>query len=204
MMKNRIVWLDWMKVIGMYFIIAGHILPVGYEYVYVFSVPLFFVISGFLCKHETDDKVFWNKLYHNLILPMFLILTVWFVYNNISYYARHRTFSIEMILLYFLNCIEGKVGYKTQIGGGLGVCWFIYTLILCKLIYQYTFKCKAIQIIVVIACFVIAVLNKESQLLTFNALANTTLAFPLFVGGVFYASYMKKENCKIQYLKELS
>jgi surface polysaccharide O-acyltransferase-like enzyme len=31
--KERIIWIDRMKVIGMYFIIAGHLFPIGYTYI---------------------------------------------------------------------------------------------------------------------------------------------------------------------------
>lgn len=52
MSSSRLVWCDWMKAIGMYFIVAGHFFPIGYKYIYVFNVPLFFILSGFLCKKE--------------------------------------------------------------------------------------------------------------------------------------------------------
>lgn len=181
--RERLIWVDWMKVLGMYFIIAGHINPLGYEYIYVFSVPLFFMISGFLCKYENDTKVFWSKLYRNLLIPIALILAFWFIYNNVSYLIRNGCVGVDIIKLYFINCLEGKVGYKTQIGGGLGVCWFIYTLILCKILFQYTHKVKYIQAIVILICIVLACLNFEYKMLNYNAIANTMLAYPLFVGG---------------------
>lgn len=32
MAKQRLYWIDWMKAIGMFFIIAGHIFLIGNEY----------------------------------------------------------------------------------------------------------------------------------------------------------------------------
>lgn len=55
---ERVVWIDWMKTLGIYFIIAGHCFGPGYKIVYAFSVPLFFVISGFLYKIESVFHVF--------------------------------------------------------------------------------------------------------------------------------------------------
>ena len=46
----RLNWLDWMKVIGMYLIVYGHFSSYGHKFIYTFSVPLFFMISGFLFK----------------------------------------------------------------------------------------------------------------------------------------------------------
>ena len=66
-------WLDWMKAIGIVLIVYGHFFSFYNRYVYVFSVPLFFVISGFLCRRETDTKLFWKKLWYNLVVPLLLI-----------------------------------------------------------------------------------------------------------------------------------
>ena len=71
--QQRIIWVDWMKVLGMYFIIAGHFFPTGYTYIYIFSVPLFFFLSGFLNKKEDNRFTFWRKILYNYLLPLFLI-----------------------------------------------------------------------------------------------------------------------------------
>lgn len=58
---QRYIWLDWMKVIGMYLIICGHLWVPNYLQIYVFSVPAFYIISGFLHKND-DDVSFYNIL----------------------------------------------------------------------------------------------------------------------------------------------
>ena len=54
MTQNRIVWLDWMKVLAILSILWGHFFSPGHLYLYVFSVQVFCVISGFL-KIEVPD-----------------------------------------------------------------------------------------------------------------------------------------------------
>lgn len=58
---RRVNYIDWMKALGMFFIIWGHLNP---EYIkdciYTFSVPSFFVISGFLFK-PSDWQTFCKK-----------------------------------------------------------------------------------------------------------------------------------------------
>ena len=50
-MKERKIWIDWMKVIGMLFIVWGHFTPdLMKNFIYAFNVPLFFFISGGLTK----------------------------------------------------------------------------------------------------------------------------------------------------------
>ena len=45
---KRMVWIDWMKAIGIYLVVLGHFFSVGEKFIYVFHVPLFFLISGFV------------------------------------------------------------------------------------------------------------------------------------------------------------
>lgn len=48
-MKERRIWIDWMKVLGMLFIVWGHFTPnIMHNFIYAFNVPLFFCISGAL------------------------------------------------------------------------------------------------------------------------------------------------------------
>lgn len=183
----------------MYFIIAGHISPLGHEYIYVFSVPLFFVISGFLCKYENNNKIFWVKLYRNLFLPCIIICTLCSCYDLLTLY-RLGSFQWFYIPQRILNCVLGMQGRDSD-AGGLGLCWFIYTLIVCKILYQYTFKSMPVQIFVLICCFITAYLIKYLNYNIYNALINTDLAFPYFVLGrgfrVFHDRYGFSINRKI-------
>lgn len=44
-------WIDWMKALGMFFIVWGHLSPAHLkDVIYAFNVPCFFIISGFLFK----------------------------------------------------------------------------------------------------------------------------------------------------------
>lgn len=47
-MKERVLWIDWIKIIGIYLIVLGHMSAPGNDFIYVFHVPLFFITSGYL------------------------------------------------------------------------------------------------------------------------------------------------------------
>lgn len=170
-----------MKVLGMYFIIAGHIFPIGYEYIYVFSVPLFFMVSGFLCKFVGDSHVFWRKLYRSLVLPCILICTICMLYDIVALVRQH-VFEWPLIPLRLFNMFVGMQG-KNSMAGGLGTCWFIYSLIICKIIYQNTNQKPIVQLFVLLSCIIIAALFKVNECNLYNALLNVSLAYPFFVGG---------------------
>lgn len=181
-----------MKTFGMLFIILGHIMPVGYKYIYVFSVPLFFVISGFLGHAEADHKTFWNKSWRNLILPCIIICLIVYPFEALFTW-RAGTFEWVQIPKHFFNCIIGKQGYKMP-EGGLGVCWFIYTLFLCKLLQQITSKSRAVDIVVICGCIAIAIWYNMSDLHLHNAVVNTTLAYPFYAVGGGYKCMRDTQN----------
>lgn len=118
-------WLDWMKVIGMFTIILGHLFPNGIvPFVYSFSVPLFFVISGFLTNINfiTNGKIYFEKLFKGLIIPYTLIWAL----NVLVYAVIARQVPSDIF--------EKVMGFVFGLEAYIGALWFIYTLILLKVI----------------------------------------------------------------------
>ena len=83
---NRIVWVDWVKALSIFFVVVGH---VGSEslrpFVYAFHVPAFFVISGYLYK-----KAWWVQTLLSFVIPVFCISVLWFL---LSFALLHFDFS---------------------------------------------------------------------------------------------------------------
>ena len=181
--KAHLYWIDWMKVLGMYFIIAGHMFSAGNEYLYTFSVPLFFAISGFLCHHESDNIVFWNKLFRNLILPCLLISLIILALETLARLVTNKMVW-SLIPMRLFNILIGNQG-KGVVGGGIGMCWFIYTLVICKILYQYV-RNKYLQTTIVLLCVAIAIIYNEIGNYLYNSILNVSLAYPAFMGGGFY------------------
>ena len=171
-----------MKAIGMYLIVLGHLYPSGHEYIYVFNVPLFFIISGFLSKKEDNLRLFWTKLWRNLILPCVIICLLMHGYFIVMK-VQQSAFRWEQIPQHVLNCLSGFHG-KSLEAGGLGLCWFIYSLALCKVIQQLLSVHRWIQWAVIAFCIAFSVWYNNESLGWYNAWSNTALAYPMFaVGG---------------------
>lgn len=63
-----------MKTIGIYLIVLGHMFPKpGTIFIYSFSVPLFFFISGFLFSRSETFGSFLIKNIKSLIVPYLFI-----------------------------------------------------------------------------------------------------------------------------------
>ena len=184
---NRLDWIDWMKAIGIYLVVLGHFYSYGEKFIYVFHIPLFFVISGFLNKKETDVQVFWRKLWYNLVIPMLLMAVANFAYHCILQFFK-GVFSPVDAYWFVRNLSFGMVA-------GLDTLWFVYTLILLKIIYQFCHSNKYFYLLTTVMLALAYVYNnndlsmcpffiKES-----SAIVNICLAYPFFAFGVLMRNY---------------
>lgn len=141
-MKERYIWIDWMKVIGMLFIVWGHFFPTySSNWIYAFNVPLFFCISGCL----TNVKMGGAKLFNSLIIPYFIMSIILIPYNYlVSILSGHPNWSdIGRTTLAFILGEQRAVVESTPdivYRPGCGTLWFVYVLALIKLLFNPTHK----------------------------------------------------------------
>lgn len=186
----RYNWIDWMKTIGMYLIILGHFFSIGHKYIYVFSVPLFFILSGFLSKKEESRILFWEKIWHNLLLPMILMVLISAIIEGTMGLAGilFPPITLDDVLSGFWGLM---IGSQKVLAG----CWFIYTLVLLKCILQYTAGLRwasYIHMVLLVAFAFIAVLLENSFVKTeegANSIINVFVAYPFFIFGYYAKSW---------------
>ena len=189
---NRFEWVDWMKALGIYLVVLGHFYSVGEKFIYVFHVPLFFVISGFLNKKETDVMIFWRKLWYNLAVPMLLMAIVNFVYHCILQLCK-GAFSPIDAYWFVRNLAFGMVA-------GLDTLWFVYTLILLKIIYQFCHYDRLLFALTIVLLALASIYNNSNLsgypffLKESNAILDLCLAYPFFAFGVLMRNYKEMLN----------
>ena len=190
--ENRLEWIDWMKAFGIYLIVLGHFYNVGEKFIYVFHVPLFFVISGFLNKKEVDGHLFWKKLWYNLAVPMLIMAVINFAYHSILQFFN-GSFSPTDVYWFVRNVAFGMAS-------GFDSLWFVYTLMLLKIIFQYCLSRKMFYSLSVVM-MVLAYVYTHSDLsgLPFflnepNAVIDVCTAYPFFALGVLLCNYKQMIN----------
>ena len=179
----RYNYIDWMKAIGIFLIVYGHYFSYGDTYIYVFNVPLFFIISGFLYKKETTAKIFWKKLLCNLIIPMLLLIIVVQLYL-LSRKIFNSPITLNEIKDILINIIRGQ--HKQY-----GPCWFIYTLALIKILRFYIpeKKNRIINLTIIPIFLIISYYLSYKGLYLGNAYVNVLLAYPVFAIGEYLQKY---------------
>lgn len=176
----------------MYFIVSGHFFSFGDKYIYVFSVPLFFVISGFLSKKETNLRAFWNKIWFNYAVPLLLISTINYSIGCFDLLIKGK--------LEFMTFVWFVRNVMFGLNAGFGVCWFVYTLILLKIIFQFCPNRNCFYLLTPLMLFFTYVYNHIDLtgypffLKEPNVFVCVFTAYPFFALGVFANQYRNLLN----------
>ena len=144
-MKNeRIQWVDFAKGLAIILVVAGHAIQKNSEiimFIYVFHMPFFFVMAGYLLNIEKwtrNFSEFKSKIQQRLLLPYFLanflFLPLWFIFFR--YFEIFSAYGWE-------NCEPAKVLLAIFIGNNetfgtkllLYPLWFLPCLFFAELIF---------------------------------------------------------------------
>ena len=212
-MKERIEYIDAAKAVGIWMVVMGHSsntivsFPRLVSFIYLFHMPLFFLISGFFFKEpETllgrpgGDKylLYYVKPYvvasFTTIIPV--VICCW-IYN--------LSFVEETSRLLVATC--WGTGWS---GGGqmfsdlpaIGPIWFLLALFWASLFYAMI--CRNAyglnRLIMVIGVFLFGVISSKAVTLPWSLQSGCSAVIYLYMGNVLY----KYKDLVSQHIKELS
>lgn len=192
---ERIVWLDWMKTIAILSIIWGHFFSSGHLYLYVFSVQVFCVISGFLYKKSPNWKTCLQKCFWQLLFPTVVMSTIMHLeaYFRCMAWGQHYEISWPWFFEWLL------LGHRWC----MGPCWYFYSLIIMKLIMQVLPEKKIIYALTFVSLSVGAIYLHTIGFEASNANINVLLCMPFFLIGVFLKQWKSVFNNLHNYLMEV-
>lgn len=185
--RESVNWIDWMKTIAMFLIILGHLSPYYLkDFIYAFSVPSFFVISGFLFKNQQWSK-FWSKNIRGLIIPYSLLsLTIILFFTIVKLYFGG--FELIYFPLSIFACLIGdQNGIESDIG--CQALWFVYTLFLSKITANIIRDRWIIEIMISLLFLSIAFLLNQYGVKVYSSYVNLFVCYPFFTIGYFFKKF---------------
>lgn len=203
-MTERVKWIDFSKVIGIWLVVLGHMGLANdtiINIIYSFHMPLFFFISGYLVKPKSLKNTI-KKNFIALIIPyvIYYVLTwIWWIF--VSYLRHPELFNHEQpVREIFIKPIFGLllgVGYNTDISTMINVpLWFLISLffvsILFSLLQKITNKYFVILIVLIeaLVCYALSVLKTD---LLFSV-DSSLMAFPFYVLGYYSKNVLNNEK----------
>ena len=175
--SERIVWLDWMKVLAILSIIWGHFFSSGHLFLYVFSVQVFCVISGFLYKKSPDWKTCLTKCFWQLFVPTVIMSVIMHLEAFFRCMALGEHYDVSWI--WFFKWL--LLGHRWC----MGPCWYFYTLIVMRLIMQVLPEKKWIYFTLFVTLSGGAIYLHTIGFMASNSNINVLLCMPFFLVGVY-------------------
>lgn len=123
--QPRIGWIDTLKGIGILTVVAGHIFPEAVSrYLFLFHMPLFFFIGGFLFKPSADWKGYLSKKAFHLLVPYVAFLCLIYI----PYELREIVAGRETLV---------KAAIRPVLGGRYLIAWTaVFWYVTCFFIVQ--------------------------------------------------------------------
>ena len=175
-LKKRYYLLDNLKVILIFFVVFGHvieyyinensILMTLYIFIYIFLMPLFIFISGYLSKNFYKMK---RKAIRNLLIPYIIFNMIW--YTAVYIGTRRAMFSV----LY--------PGWTL---------WYLLSLFFWRITLKYLIKFKHILLLSFIAGVLVGLIPSIGSILS---ISRTIVFLPFFLLG-YYATEEHLEKIK--------
>ena len=173
---ERIVWLDWMKVLAILSIIWGHFFSSGYLYLYVFSVQVFCVISGFLYKKSPNWKTCLQKCFWQLFVPTVIMSLIMQMEDLVRCWYMGK--EVYFPWIWYIKWLF--LGNRWC----MGPCWYFYSLMIVRLIMQ-LFPQKRWLYVFLFLLFSFAVVSYSFLgIKVSNAIVNVLVFMPFFLFGV--------------------
>ena len=142
-MAERIAWIDFAKGVAIILVVLGHAIQGDLsKFIFVFHMPFFFIMAGFLLNFEKwggaeNYKAFATKLVKRLLVPYylanFLWYPIWFVLcRELGHLEYFWNWSAPEPLESFLAIFIGNGNGQGLI---LGQMWFLPCLLVAQIIF---------------------------------------------------------------------
>ena len=131
--RGRVDWVDIAKGIGILLVVYGHAMGPGMKYVYLFHLPLFMMLSGYVYNPDQSFGTWLWKKFTSIYIPFagwnFIVIMIRIAYAiDQGVWENVAEGRLNILWTMFL-CINKEDQY-------LGATWYLGTLFLVSIIYK--------------------------------------------------------------------
>lgn len=129
--------IDILRALGIVLVFVGHAWGAPNSLkntIYLFHMPLFFCISGFLYKERSIRQVIRDKA-KTLVYPYFSLGILVIIYNTVNEYYEQNIFSIKLFCRRFVVLLIGSNIYADT-SANIGVLWFVICLFVTCILFE--------------------------------------------------------------------
>lgn len=190
--RQDIVWMDWAKLIGIFLVVYGHLLQKtdNWKYfqlhelwniIYLFHMPLFFILSGYMYRSSHSLK----KIFVTLVVPYLIYQILFFPAALLIH--RGEGFSALYIVKKLIGGLLGD-GYNTSISYyDCLPCWFIVSIIQIRIFFYFVSINRITSTALILLCPACLLLLHYNKIDLYFCLDTTCMAIPYFLAGYYFA-----------------
>lgn len=204
--NNRLIWIDYAKLIGIILVVVGHINPDNnfiLPYIYSFHMPLFFILSGYLEKDNTSLQNTIKTSARMLLVPYLffcLVSNIWWIiklyiynldFNNtnlVSDTNPYNTLNLNnTFILPLMGIFIGEGDFTKYSLATNEALWFFLGLFFCRIFFRCSLlisKNKKIGFLIINAIIIIIIywLNKF-KINIYLSIDSALMALPFYIFG---------------------
>lgn len=196
MIKQKINWIDNLKVIGILAVILGHINSPFGTFIYSWHMPLFFMIAGFFIKFDLAIKAFLKKDFKRLMIPYFIFSIVGLFVETIKRIVLHRN---ELDYIHELKGVFIWMDMSSLMNSYAFVLWFLPALFFSRMllvVFHKYIRNLFFEFILISALFSISFIFE----LPFAIDNSLNAILFVFIGNTFFKCY---QDIKLFYILPL-
>lgn len=189
--ENRIVWVDWTKALLICLVVLGHSGSIFTKPLYLFHIPAFFCISGYLCNYEKAEQgslksskwMIFAIIIYNVIFMCIKAVKVF--YTGIGFrLAEEDTLLSELIIKPTYGIFACNYMGNPWTHPLVGQFWFVWVLIIIKFLFRYLRNYSDKKLIIInMCCIIVVALWNITGFRTLYYIDRVILALPFFITG---------------------
>lgn len=199
---------DYARGFGMILVVLGHTNFVGTDWIYLFHIPLFFIVSGALFSMSSPLYAKISNKFKRLYLPNLKYGLIFLLLHNLftvlHMYPAGAAYTASD---YLRGLIKVILGGNEKLGGAM---WFLRALffsyllyvcfaMLCKRDYQLTENKKTLCIFLLIVSFCGWMFISESHIYIIRIITIPCIIFPFIVFGKWIQENSLHKLCTKKY-----
>ena len=201
---QRLLWVDYAKLIGVWCVAINHVNVTDFTYIYwilSFHMPLFFTLSGFVDKGISSVSDTIKKGYKSLLVPYFWFYIITYLWWLAVTFRRHPEIYDHNFMNGFIKPMLGLLlgeGYHTSLSTMINVpLWFLVGLFFCKVIFSISLsfdrkKYSGLITINILSLIIIYLRNNYFHINLFWSIDTAIMAIPFYTFGFFIKDFFDK------------